>query len=134
MRVAIALIFNSDKKILITQRSLDKTHGGRWEFPGGKLEKGETALAALQREVKEEIGIEVLGTAFFCDIEHSYSEHMVILHVYCVDEFNGVPVPQDSQMNLSWVDLSALGDYDFPEANLKIIERLCNANPFGALI
>lgn len=130
MRVAIALIFNSDKKVLITQRSLDKTHGGRWEFPGGKLEKDETAVAALRREVKEEIGVDVLRTAFFCDIEHAYSENTVILHVYCVDQFNGVPVPQDSQMNLSWVELSALGDYEFPEANVKIIERLRNSNPF----
>ncbi|MDP1601671.1 MAG: 8-oxo-dGTP diphosphatase MutT [Legionella sp.] len=124
MKVAVAIITDAHGRILLTQRPLHAAHGGQWEFPGGKLEDEEEALAALKREVKEEVGLQVLDAEFLATIEHTYGIKKVTLLVYCVDKFQGTPLCLESQIDLRWVDLEELSDYEFPEANEKIIQLL----------
>ena len=121
MRVAVAVILDDKQRILITRRPLDAPHGGMWEFPGGKLEDDETPLAALEREVKEEVGLNVISADFLGQINHTYAHHSVILLVYGVHTFHGHAVCCEKQMDLKWVGMENLDDYEFPEANQQII-------------
>ena len=96
-----------------------------WEFPGGKLEAGELATEALVREIKEEVGLDVLGYDHLGDVHHIYTpEHAVSLCVYRVHDFQGEAACCEEQMDLRWVPLARLADFQFPAANIKIIELL----------
>lgn len=122
--VAVAVIFDSDGRILITQRPSHASHGGLWEFPGGKLEKGETALTALKREIKEEVGLDIFEAEPLTEIEHSYGDKDVLLLVYCIYKFVGIASCCESQIDFRWVEPARLNDFSFPQANEKIIELL----------
>ena len=125
MRVAVAAIIDKQQRILITRRSLHAPHGGgMWEFPGGKLEGDETPVAALIREIKEEVDLDVQDCNFLGEINHTYPHHSVALLVYCVRVFQGEAVAREMQMDLRWVALNRLPDYEFPEANQQIIELI----------
>lgn len=121
MKVAVGLIFDDQQRILITQRPLHATHGGLWEFPGGKLEDNEPSLQALVREIKEEVGLDVLHAEFLGEVLHSYSRQSVALLVYCVSAFQGEANALENQMDLRWVELARLPEFTFPEANQHII-------------
>lgn len=123
MRVAVAVIVDKHERILITRRAKHAPHaGGMWEFPGGKLEQDEAAIVALVREVKEEVGLDVHGSDFLGEIKHTYAHHSVVLLVYCVRAFSGVATTLEKQMDLRWVHVDRLQDFEFPEANQQIIE------------
>jgi 8-oxo-dGTP diphosphatase len=124
MRVAVAVIYDALGRILLTQRPDHADHGGQWEFPGGKLQTGEHPVEALKREVKEEVGLDVLDMEFITDIEHSYTSKQVVLHVYRVTGFQGTARCLESQIDLRWVSPEKLTQFDFPEANHKIIRQL----------
>ena len=125
MRVAVAAIIDKQQRILITRRSLHAPNGGgMWEFPGGKLEGDETPVAALIREIKEEVDLDVQDCNFLGEINHTYPHHSVALLVYCVRVFQGEAVAREMQMDLRWVALNRLPDYEFPEANQQIIELI----------
>ena len=124
MKVAVAVIFDSEKRILITQRPLHAPHGGMWEFPGGKLEEQELPEAALIREIKEEVGIDVLEHHFLGEIVHYYAAKKVSLLIFSIDKYQGKPVCREAQMDLRWVAADSLKDYHFPEANIQIIELI----------
>lgn len=124
MRVAVAVIFDENGRILLTQRPSHAEHGGQWEFPGGKLEAGEHPETALKREVMEEVGLNVLDMTFLTDVEHSYASKNVLLHVWCVNRFQGTASCRETQTSLCWVTLDELDQYDFPAANQKIIPLL----------
>jgi 8-oxo-dGTP diphosphatase len=124
MRVAIGIIFDQHRQVLITRRSLAATHPGYWEFPGGKLETGETAEAALHREILEEVGLRVLKRQFLGEISHNYDHHVVTLVVFLVEAFEGEPICSAQQIELRWVPLDKLGDFNFPEANDKIVAMI----------
>ena len=82
VNIAVALITNEDNEILITQRPMDVHLGGLWEFPGGKVEQGETIYQALVREIKEELTIDILSAEPFRVVCHDYSDKSVCLHVW----------------------------------------------------
>lgn len=124
MRVAVAVIFDETGRVLLTQRPQHADHGGQWEFPGGKLEPGEEAVDALIREVREEVGLEVLNAEFLTDVVHSYGPKQVLLHVYYVNRFKGLPRKLESQIDLCWANLNELDSFDFPAANQKIFQHL----------
>jgi 8-oxo-dGTP diphosphatase len=124
IKVAVAVIFNEEGKVLITRRPIDAPHGGMWEFPGGKLEENEAPVEALMREVKEEVGVNILSYSFLGQINHSYEVKSVNLLVFCVHKYEGTACCLESQMDLRWVDLVDLSQYSFPKANIKIIELL----------
>lgn len=129
VHVAVAVITRNNQ-VYIAKRH-DKQHqGGKWEFPGGKVEQGETVVDALARELAEEIAITVLKAEPLMEIAHDYGDKQVLLDIYTVTAFNGEPKHQENQQAL-WVNVHDLVEYDFPEANKAIVERLItnqNAN------
>lgn len=124
MKVAVAIIVDDQQRILITQRPSHVPHGGFWEFPGGKLEDNETSESALIREIKEEVGLDVLKYQYLGIIHHQYPGKSVELIVFMVTHFTGKPARLEGQLNLQWVDKASLKPEDFPQANHKIFDLI----------
>ncbi|MCD5993356.1 Nudix family hydrolase [Pseudomonas sp. CDFA 602] len=120
VHVAAAVIRGADGKILIAKRADSQHQGGLWEFPGGKVEAGETVQVALARELREELGIEVFAARPLIKVQHDYPDKQVLLDVWEVSEFTGEPHGAEGQP-LAWVSARELADYDFPEANKPIV-------------
>jgi len=108
-----------EPKLLITRRALNISQGGKWEFPGGKIEKGEQPFDALVREMKEELGIDVSAATHVMDIAGA-----ITLMVYQVTAYAGVPRCCESQLAMRWVNVAELDLYEFPAPNADIIRRL----------
>ncbi len=123
MHVAVGILFNDDGQVFIAERPLHKYKGGLWEFPGGKLEPGETALAALKRELKEEIGIEVIAAEPFTQIEYHYEDRDVLLDTWKITQYYGQPQGKEGQ-RIHWVSCDRLKEFAFPQGNQKIIDVL----------
>jgi len=122
VHVAVGVIVR-DQEYFLTKR-LDSAHqGGKWEFPGGKVEKDETVAQALHRELQEEIAIDILSCYPLIEIDHDYGDKKVRLDVYVVDNFQQEPVAQEGQQS-GWFTLDELITLDFPAANAVIIEAL----------
>jgi 8-oxo-dGTP diphosphatase len=109
--------------ILIAKRPDTSHQGGLWEFPGGKLECGETVLDALKRELAEELGIVVVSTEPLIKIRHDYGDKIVLLDVHKVTQFLGQAHGNEGQP-IRWVAPSALQAYEFPAANRPIITAI----------
>ena len=122
IKVAVAVITDNKQRVLVTQRPLYVPQGGLWEFPGGKLELGESAEQALVREIKEEIGLEVKQCHLLGKIEHEYPGKKVQLIVFHVSEFNGIPLCLEGQLDLKWLPKDQLNPVEFPEANSAIFK------------
>ena len=124
MRVAVAVITDTKRRILITQRPIGTSHAGFWEFPGGKLEVDESAISALCREVKEEVGLDVVAYEYLGEVSHTYPSYEVTLLIYHVHGYEGVATCLEAQMGMRWVDFKSLSQYTFPEANLDVIKLI----------
>lgn len=124
MKVAVAVIIDDAHRVLITRRALTISHGGYWEFPGGKLEPGESATQALIREIREEVELDIFYPQFIGEIEHTYGEKDVHLLVFMINQFTGTARCCEEQMDLSWTTFDELKNYKFPEANHRIIEMI----------
>ncbi len=109
--------------MLIAQRPAGKWQAGRWEFPGGKVEPGETAEQAVRRELGEELGIDVRRLAAVGVFTHDYPDRSVEIALWLVPEFVGQPRGLDGQ-SLRWVDPAALAHCDLLEADLPMIPAL----------
>lgn len=126
VRVAVGVIENSQGEIFICRRGADQHQANKWEFPGGKVETGETITQALARELAEEIGIEVHACQPFMQIEHDYGDKHVTLAIRKVTAFSGEPSGLEGQPS-RWVPVSELNQYDFPAANGPIVDKLNQA-------
>jgi len=126
IKVAAAIILENNK-VLIAQRPLDKHKGGYWEFPGGKIEAGESAEQALAREIFEEINLHIESPEEFQRIEFDYPEKSVSLIFFKVEKYSGEPHGREGQP-VEWVDIDVISQYQFPEANLPVVERLIEWN------
>ncbi len=124
VQVAVGVIYRQ-QQFFVTKRSLSSHQGGKWEFPGGKVEAGETIAQALARELKEEVNIEILACQPLTTIEHDYGDKQVCLTVFLVDNFIGEPQAQEGQQQ-QWCSLEELSKLDFPKANQAIINILKN--------
>lgn len=120
VHVAAAVIRGEDGRILIAQRDAQQHQGGLWEFPGGKVEAGEGVEQALYRELHEELGIEVRKARPLIQVAHDYADKQVLLDVWEVSAFSGVPHGVEGQP-LAWVTPRQLGEYAFPAANQAIV-------------
>ena len=122
VHVAVGVI-KKDDLIFIAKRHELQHQGGKWEFPGGKVEAGETVTQALARELNEEIGIDVQSSTPFLEIHHDYPDKSVHLDIHLVEEFDGQARHLEGQDH-KWVAISDLTNYEFPAANVVIIEKL----------
>ncbi|WP_057832663.1 8-oxo-dGTP diphosphatase MutT [Colwellia sp. TT2012] len=133
VHVAVGVITKSSKEngtLYFLTKRLEQAHqGGKWEFPGGKVENGETIAQTLARELKEEVAIEVLSCQLLIKVEHTYrskggaADKSVCLEVFIVDNFIGEPSAQEGQ-GQGWFSLPALQLLEFPAANKAIISEL----------
>ncbi len=120
--VAAGLIFNN-ALLLITQRPPGKHGALKWEFPGGKIENDEDPRKCLEREIQEELGIEIKAEEIVETIYHRYPERSVLLLFYRCQWIQGEP--QAIECNaFAWTDPAHLTEYDFLEADLDFIRRL----------
>lgn len=125
IEIAIGIIRSQDCEIFITQRGEDSHLAGFWEFPGGKIEPGETPYKTLQREIAEEVDILIHNAQFLKVVKHSYNDRDITIHAYLVEEWDGVPFAKEGQPS-RWVDQEDLNADEFPDANRPIIEMLKN--------
>ncbi len=101
--VAVGILVNTDGKVLMASRPVGKVYAGYWEFPGGKVEPGETPETALRRELMEELGITTLSAEPWCCMTHIYPHASVRLHCFLIDRWKGIPTSQENQQ-LLWQD------------------------------
>lgn len=121
--IAVGVVINSQSEILIAKRQVDKFQGGLWEFPGGKVEAGESTEHALIRELQEEVNLTPLSFHSLLQLKHDYDEKTFLLDVFLVDKFSGIIQAKEKQI-VKWVLPSEIKSYDFPEANHIILEKL----------
>jgi len=121
-KVAVAII-EKDGKILIARRKKDDPLIDKWEFPGGKIESGETPAQCLKRELYEELGIDTKVGEFLCSSFYAYSHISIELLSYKVYHLNGEYKVND-HAEIKWVAPLELRRYDFPEADKPIIDKL----------
>ncbi|MDQ7969768.1 MAG: NUDIX domain-containing protein [Oxalicibacterium faecigallinarum] len=95
--VAVGILMKTNGDVLLGQRPDGKPYAGYWEFPGGKVEKGEAILDALKREMLEELGVEILSAEPWCGVEHVYPHAHVRLHFYISREWRGEPQSLENQ-------------------------------------
>ena len=121
---AVALI-DVDGRILLAQRPMGKSLAGLWEFPGGKVEQGETPEAALIRELHEELGIETKESCLapLTFASHSYPDFHLLMPIFACRRWQGIPTPREGQ-NLAWVRAKDLRDYPMPPADIPLIPIL----------
>ncbi|HET8729858.1 MAG TPA: Nudix family hydrolase [Moraxellaceae bacterium] len=118
--LVVAAVIRREGRVLIAQRPLDKHMGGLWEFPGGKVEPGESVEGALARELQEELGITPTDARRLIRIEHDYPDKSVCLDVWDVSAFDGEPHGREGQA-IRWVTSDELPTFDYPAANRPII-------------
>lgn len=122
VRVTAAVIIRGGR-VLIARRRPGARLGGKWEFPGGKIEPGESPEACLHRELREEFDIEAtIGEALGCHV-HRYDFGTVALTAFRVDEFRGALRLNDHQ-EVRWVAPASLADFDFTPADLPFVAMI----------
>lgn len=129
VQVAAAVILRGDGSFLLAQRPVGKVYAGYWEFPGGKLEPGETPYAALVRELREELGLAVVRAEPWRVKRYVYPHAHVELHFFRVLEWEGEPVGHDGQA-FAWQRPGAIDVMPLLPANSDVLEALLPAaNP-----
>ncbi len=122
--VAVALV-DADGRVLLAQRPEGKAMAGLWEFPGGKIHPGESPEAALIRELKEEIDIDVTEACLapFTFASHRYEKFHLLMPLYVCRRWKGVMQPREGQ-TLAWVRPAKLGEYPTPPADIPLVAML----------
>jgi len=123
VHVVAGIVRDTYGRILISRRHDHLHQGGLWEFPGGKVEAGESVGEALARELLEELAVTVLVAEPFQQIRHDYPDKSVLLDFWLVTEFDGEARGVEGQP-VEWVNVAALRDYEFPAANVAIVDAL----------
>jgi 8-oxo-dGTP diphosphatase len=123
IHVAVGVILTPDKQILLSKRP-DKAHqGGKWEFPGGKVEPHETVEIALARELFEELDIHIQEFEPLCLITHDYGDKQVLLDTFIVKKFDGIARGKELQP-VAFYGVDQLRYVEFPEANVAICHAI----------
>lgn len=126
IRVAVGVVETAEHRVLVARRPDHQHQGGRWEFPGGKIEAGESLAEALMREFAEEVGLSLdvpVDVTPWQVIEHDYGDRQVRLEVARVGAFSGEAVGREGQ-EVRWMPVAELDPEAFPAANAGIIESL----------
>ncbi|MEB4673348.1 8-oxo-dGTP diphosphatase MutT [Enterobacteriaceae bacterium G50] len=123
LQIAVGIIRNDAGEIYITQRAADAHMANKWEFPGGKIEAGETAEEAMIRELEEEVGITASAPQLFDKLEYAFPDRHITLWFWLVENWQGEPWGKEGQPG-RWVAQNALVAEEFPPANAPVIEKL----------
>jgi 8-oxo-dGTP diphosphatase len=123
IEVAAAVIEDEKGRVLIARRKLEKSQGGLWEFPGGKLEPGESPEACLIRELREEMNIEIAPYAFFGSNKHDYGTVHIKLIAYLATYSNG-DIKLSDHDEYRWANRDELRKYEWAPADIPFVERL----------
>jgi len=121
--IGVAVVWNEQGQILIDRRPQQGLLGGLWEFPGGKIEPGETVEECIQRELQEELAIDVEIGDRLMTIDHTYTHFKVTLNVFHCRHIGGEPQPIECD-EVRWVEVSELDQFPFPKANGQIIDAI----------
>ncbi len=123
VHVAVGVVINRGGDICIAKRPAGKHLAGYWEFPGGKVEAGESVFEALRRELREEISLAIHSAEALVTIEFAYPDKKVLLDVHAVRDFAGTARGRECQQ-VKWVAKNALREHRFPAANEAIIDAI----------
>jgi len=123
--VAAVALVDGDGRVLLAERPAGKSMAGLWEFPGGKVEPGETPEATLIRELQEELGIDVAAACLapFTFASHAYAGFHLLMPLYVCRRWTGQPDPREGQ-RLAWVRPARLADYPMPPADKPLVAML----------
>ena len=125
MLVSAVALVDADGRVLLAQRPAGKAMAGLWEFPGGKVDPGETPETALIRELTEELGIDVTASCLapFTFASHSYPDFHLLMPLYVCRKWSGIPVAREGQL-FAWVHAARLADYPMPPADKPLVAML----------
>lgn len=124
MVAAMALV-DTDGRVLLAQRPPGKSMAGMWEFPGGKIESGETPEACIQREMKEELGVVLCDRCFapLTFVSHTYENFHLLMVLYIARRWEGIPTPLEGQQ-LTWRRPADMGSLPMPPADVPLVAAL----------
>lgn len=123
LHIAVGIIRNPDNEIFITRRAADAHMANKLEFPGGKIEVGETPEQGLIRELQEEVGITPIEPTLFEKLEYAFPDRHITLWFWLVERWEGKPWGKEGQPG-QWIATAALKADEFPPANVPVIEKL----------
>jgi len=121
-RIAVGVVFKNGR-VLITRRKPSGLLGGLWEFPGGKIHKGESPAAACIREIKEEVNLAIKVDSHLSRVKHAYTHFKIVMDVFCCSYVSG-RVALSGPVDHRWIKLQQLDDFPFPKANHKFFDEL----------
>lgn len=128
LNIAVGIIRNAQGEIFITRRAADAHMANKWEFPGGKIESGESPEQALERELQEEVGIAVTTASLFDKLEYQFPDRHITLWFFLVEGWEGEPWGKEGQPG-RWQPQQQLVAEDFPPANEPVVARLVSQQP-----
>lgn len=128
--VVAAAMIDAEGRVLLAQRPVGKALAGLWEFPGGKVEPGEAPEAALIRELREELGVQVEADSLdpFAFASHAYEDFHLLMPLYVLRAWNGEPRPIEASA-LAWARLEDLATYPMPPADAPLVAQLLERKP-----
>ncbi len=123
--VAAVALIDADGRVLLTRRPEGKSMAGLWEFPGGKVKAGETPEAALAREIKEELGVELCEGCLspFSFASHRYADFHLLMPLYLCRKWDGIPAPREGQ-ELKWLRPNRMAGMAMPPADAPLVAML----------
>jgi 8-oxo-dGTP diphosphatase len=130
--VAAAAMIDADGRVLVTQRPAGKAHAGKWEFPGGKVEPGETPEQAVNRELREELGLEPCERCLqpFSFTSHAYEDFHLFMPLYLCRQWDGFAIPNEGQ-GIKWLFPNQIVELDLVEADVELARELKDRLPSG---
>lgn len=123
IHVAVGIVLNKQQQVLVAERAAHKHQGGMWEFPGGKVEPGESVFDALKRELEEEINIHVTQATEWMKFPYEYSDKKLLLDAWIITEFEGEAHGKEGQA-IRWVAPTEISSLKIPDGNILIVEKL----------
>jgi len=127
----VCALIEDDGKVLIARRSIRQALPLKWEFPGGKIEPGESKAEALSREIREELGVDIAVGAALPAVTHAYPDFTIVLHPRICRLVSGTPVPHE-HAEIVWCPPDRLGTLDWAEADLPVLRYYLDVRRTGS--